>query len=793
MSRQILTFVVVFIGIMLLMRMCSAPQQEQGALRTEAVEKTGGASELGPVTLAPDGSIVTVAGGERPVVRTVPPWRQALRFLVRVRGREEPIALPAESWESAEVDGGRSFRCTWEGLAVEKTVRLAESGLDVTLAVTGTHPDVTGYLLTAGSGVPLTDGEDAGAAFALWQLGDNAPERRSFRTLSENRAAAPKRVFADRYLLGPTDRVHRFGVLGTGHFVGFEDLPPANELFLDVYRARRDEGQTDEIETWVSLVPREGGYKETFRYRWRPRTEMLDSLGLRHSERPSREYKLESDRMRVVFTDRGAAIVEAWLKEFATDAGDEPAEDTWVPILRRGVRHGDRSLTLQLKEPEVDTADRVWELVEQSARSIRFRLETENKWTVTKTVTLPEPERYDLGIDVEVQRPAGSSANRTKFTLVGPAGSFIEDAFRGTFAAAPPAGFVLERPGGSNENEALPGLIKGEEIRQTYGGVRGGLFLAAGARGAYFTVALVSPDQANRVTQTLVQGIQLAKEVQRGDGESSRDSILGRVSCQLPFEGSHAQESFRLYAGPSKRETLRELDIEDAVDFGWFAPIGRFLMWLMKLLQGVVGSYGVAIILMTLIVRACLLPVSYRTQLNMQRYSRKLQKIKPILDELQKKYANNTQKMNQERMKVMREHGVGFPLGCLMILVQFPIWISLFTALRVEFSLRHQSFLWAADLSLPDRLFELGFWPHYFNLFPILMLVLWTVQQRLTPTPAGDDPQVRMQMKMMRFMPFLFFFMLYNYASALAVYMCVSSTWSIVESKLVRRAIAKLD
>jgi YidC/Oxa1 family membrane protein insertase len=152
-------------------------------------------------------------------------------------------------------------------------------------------------------------------------------------------------------------------------------------------------------------------------------------------------------------------------------------------------------------------------------------------------------------------------------------------------------------------------------------------------------------------------------------------------------------------------------------------------------------------------------------------------------------------------MRVMREHKVGFPLGCLTIFLQIPIWFALFAALRVEFSIRHQPFLWADDLSMPDRLFALPEWfgnlpiaPDYFNLLPLVMLVLWVIQNKLSrPQMAQNDPNVEMQMKMVRYMPYVFFFMLYNYASALALYMCVSSAWGIAESKLVRRAIAKLD
>lgn len=216
-------------------------------------------------------------------------------------------------------------------------------------------------------------------------------------------------------------------------------------------------------------------------------------------------------------------------------------------------------------------------------------------------------------------------------------------------------------------------------------------------------------------------------------------------------------------------------------------------MWLMKALQGIVGSYGVAIMLLTVIVRALLLPISFKTQLSMQRYGKKMQKIKPLLDEVQKKHAKDPARMNQERMKIMREHGMGLPLGCLTIFLQIPIWFALFQALRVEFAIRHQTFLWVADLSMPDRLIHLPFWPDWFNLLPILMLVLWVIQQRLTPTPGSDDPQVQMQMKMMKFMPYVFFFFLYNYAAGLSLYMCVSSCWSIAESKLVRRAITRLE
>ena len=274
-----------------------------------------------------------------------------------------------------------------------------------------------------------------------------------------------------------------------------------------------------------------------------------------------------------------------------------------------------------------------------------------------------------------------------------------------------------------------------------------------------------------------------------------------RTSSARSLATCRSAAGYRLYAGPNSLDELRPLRIEETVDYGFFGFIGRALMWLMKFLESGIGSFGVAIILMTLIVRATLMPVSYRMQLGMQRYSKRLQKIKPELEALEKKYGSNKEKLNKERMRVMRENKVGFPLGCLTIFLQIPIWFALFAALRVEFSLRHQPFLWATDLSMPDRLFPFPEWfgnlpiaPDYFNLLPLVMLVLWVIQNKLSrPQMAQSDPNVEMQMKMVRYMPYVFFFMLYNYASALSLYMCVSSAWGIAESKLVRRAIAKLD
>ncbi|MHC4932280.1 MAG: YidC/Oxa1 family insertase periplasmic-domain containing protein [Planctomycetota bacterium] len=826
MSRQILTFLLVFVAIMFIFPKACAP-------KVDAPPAVGDPEKVNPpleeeiyriqkgdlrAVIGLTGTLVSVHDGDEEILRTAPAWRRPFHVLVRRQGTRR--GMPRSNWTNREIDGGLEFSCNEGTLQIVKRITFDEegNGLNFTLSANGGGKEVLGLELTGASGVRLSgDGERVAGAY--WDIRAGERKRRSFHSVEslvqerESKRAlllgqlkegnAPKRLtYEYRESLGPGDRVDRFGVLGATRYVELAGFGNCGGLNVDTYRAEREGSVEIELETWVSLSANDGEFDGEFRLHWGPRAERRKN----GEERAARQYTLEDDTFRILLTDRGAAIEAMWLKQFSTEADEEPTEETWVPILHSGVRPGERALTLRGDPGRygVDPAHAVWEAL-QTPDGIRFTLESPKGYRFEKTIRLPEGEgrRYDLGVEVRIEPPTASKSSTVKYQLIGPSGSYVEDSFRGIFGAAPPAGLILERRGGDSDSADMPALVDNSEpLLRTYDqDYERGWPRAVGARGAFFVCALVTEERtdpqgrpAGDATEAQVKAIKLDPPVRRPDGEDSRDSLRAQIAFEVPVgDDGTARSQYRLYAGPTEIDELRPLRIEDAVDFGMFGFIGRALMWLMKTLESLVGSMGVAIVLMTLIVRACLLPVSYRTQLGMQRYSKRIQKIKPLLDEIQEKYASNKQKLNQERMRVMREHKVGFPLGCLMIFFQFPIWIALFGALRVEFSLRHEPFLWAMDLTMPDRLLGLPFWPHWFNFLPILMLGLWVMQQRLTPQPGGDDPQVRMQMKMVKFMPYFFFFMLYNYASALAVYMCVSSAWGIAEAKLVRRAIARLD
>jgi len=267
------------------------------------------------------------------------------------------------------------------------------------------------------------------------------------------------------------------------------------------------------------------------------------------------------------------------------------------------------------------------------------------------------------------------------------------------------------------------------------------------------------------------------------------------MALRVPV-GAREPVELKFYVGPLDRKVLAQdayaaldpvISYPNAPDF-----VAKILMWIYDFWRGLFGSAGLAVILMTVVVRGAMMPLSVRNQLSMRKYGRKVAKLKPKVKELQKRHANNPKKLREEQMKLYKQHGVGFPTGCLMMLVQIPVFFALFSALRVEYTIRGEHFLWIQDLSGPDRLVDFGktvlnlgfFWVESINLLPLLMVTLSILHTRNMPKPA--DEQQAQQMKMMKWLPIIFAVILYNYTAALAIYMVLSSTVAIIESKIVR-------
>ncbi len=233
------------------------------------------------------------------------------------------------------------------------------------------------------------------------------------------------------------------------------------------------------------------------------------------------------------------------------------------------------------------------------------------------------------------------------------------------------------------------------------------------------------------------------------------------------------------YIGPKKQSLLWDLGMKDVMEFGMWRWICYPVVWLLVKCHSIIPSYGIAIILLTILVRLVFWPLTRKSTEGMK----KMQEIQPLMKELQAKFKDNPQRLQQETWALYREKKVNPLSSCLPMFIQIPVFIALFNVLRSAVELRYAGFLWIADLSEPEHLFALWFPFGGLNILPLLMAATMFLQSKLTPS-TGDASQQRM---MTVFMPLMMLVMFYNFASALSLYWTLSQVMSIVQMWLIRR------
>ena len=264
---------------------------------------------------------------------------------------------------------------------------------------------------------------------------------------------------------------------------------------------------------------------------------------------------------------------------------------------------------------------------------------------------------------------------------------------------------------------------------------------------------------------------------------------LNEVSARMLFpgrvlgQGETVTRDYRLFIGPKKLSLLQSLGngMDKVMQFGMFWWFCNLLVPTLNFFHKLIPSYGVAIILLTFLVRIIFWPLTHKSTESMK----KMQDLQPKLKELQAKFKDNPQKMQQETWALYRENKVNPMSSCLPMLVQIPVFIALFTVLRSAVELRYAPFLWIGDLSEPENLLA-GVLPFAVNILPVLMAATMALQSYLTPS-AGDPQQQKMMMIMM---PIMMLFMFYSFPSALSLYWTVSQVLSIVQMLMMRRKSA---
>ncbi len=246
------------------------------------------------------------------------------------------------------------------------------------------------------------------------------------------------------------------------------------------------------------------------------------------------------------------------------------------------------------------------------------------------------------------------------------------------------------------------------------------------------------------------------------------------LTTELSVKEKPEEHNFTLYAGPKSFTLLAAQGhgMEQMVDYGWFSILAKPMFWLLTHFYAITGNYGLAIIMLTIVVRFLLFYPSLKSAKAME----EMKRIQPQLMAIREKYKKDPQRVNQEMMKLYKEHKVNPLGGCLPMLLQLPFFVALYNVLNVSIELRQSPFIsfWIKDLSVFD--------PYY--ILPVLMGVSMIFTMKMTSTSV--DPQ---QQKIMMFMNIAFIFLFAWLPAGLLLYITLSNVLSIVQQLYVRRLL----
>ena len=455
-------------------------------------------------------------------------------------------------------------------------------------------------------------------------------------------------------------------------------------------------------------------------------------------------YIVENGLWQAVFTDRGAALKSFKVKKYRVATKDPRPVDLVVPV----TGEGRLPLTSGFDQASFpfDPAGS-YTLVSQSADALVFR-QTGPQVEVEKRFSFGKAD-YLIGMDVTVRNTGGVKITGT------PQVGWTDLVKR----AAPSSSswFAPSQP----EDIQLPTCLVNDKIEKAappkqgapeFRALHEGRVMWAGADSRYFLAAII-PQTAGRA------GCALSAD---GQGVYATGVTLPPFAIE---PGKAATFGYHVFAGPKDLGTLRgpQAGLDRAVDYGWLSVLCIPMLWLLRLFFSVVGNYGVAIVLLTVLVKLLSLPLTNKSLRSMQ----EMAKLKPKMDELQKKHKDDKQKLNEEMMKLYQQHGVSPLSGCLPMLLQMPIWIALYRMLWTAVELYQAPCIpgWLDNLAEKD--------PTY--ILPIMLGVGMYAQQKITPTTM-DSTQAKV---MLYFMPVFFTIIMLSLPSGLTLYIFVNTVLSV--------------
>ena len=466
--------------------------------------------------------------------------------------------------------------------------------------------------------------------------------------------------------------------------------------------------------------------------------------------------------------------------------------------------------------------DANWEIVDRSETSVTFRyqLPQQNLEVLKRYVVEPVPAEkqaddnypgYGLKLDIEI-RNLSEETQQLAYQLDGPNGLPMEGWWYASkigrnWGAAGIRDIIADHDGGDTV-QIEPIVVAKEEADL----IEGQPLSYIGVDAQYFSVMMIpirsAPDEA---WVELGEAISLspkphAKEMSYQGRYTNATFQLNSHTFPIAA-GESLQHSYDIFAGPKRPELLENYktygasgkSLRDLVTYGWFGTVAKIMLSVLHFFYGITSNYGIAIILLTVLVRSLMFPISRKQAQSMA----KMQLLKPEMDKIKEKYKNDMQKQSQATQELYRKHNINPIAGCLPMFIQLPIFLGLYRALMVDVELRQAPLLsdsirWCSNLAAPDMLINWSSWMPamitrgegifglgpYLNVLPLITVSMFLLQQKLFMPEAANE-QAAMQQKIMKYMMLFMGLMFFKVASGLCLYFIASSLWGIAERKLM--------
>ncbi len=481
-------------------------------------------------------------------------------------------------------------------------------------------------------------------------------------------------------------------------------------------------------------------------------------------------HTLGNEQLELTLSSRGAGVVEAKLMEYPlADKSEE----------RVAYDFSGRPATAPVGYPGL-APNAGFEMVDANDLEVQYQKVLPNGLVLNRTLTLDEG--YQVRIEDQVENTSGATIALRDYGLQ--------------------SGFMVNLPGEKDARTPLLGVdtLTGSESVKYWAKKFGKWFNEedsviqsqtvpgpdeaadpvdwAAVKSKYFTQILTPEAAADECRVEAAYGAPVSSTFLFLFPKTSHPMEKVAATLFMPDydlgAGQTLTQTSTWYMGPKVYGLLKANGPhqEDILQLGFWRPIGTLILKIIIWIHDHIWphSYGLAIILLTLLIRLIFWPLNHKSMSS----TRHMQEVQPIIAAMKEKNKDNPQRQQQEMMAIYKEHKINPMGGCLPMLVQIPVFFALFVVLRGAIELRFSSFLWISDLSTPENLF-VGVLPFPINILPIFMGVTMWIQQRMTPT---SDPQ---QQKMMMMMPVLFTFMFYSFPSGLSLYWSVNQVMMIFQ------------